>query len=707
MPPTGKRGQSESSELTPSHGNQTATPLRPTWALTPVACRLFDPCFPKMQSNPLCATAPVCLLLGLFSVVSCPAQAPAIHPPAATQTPATTQALLTATSLPAGLPTFLVKVPGGHVQMGMPVDEFVKACSQAVYPFQPKLAHRDAAENFKTTLRRSASMLGRKAVEVAPFYLSKWPVKNCEFRVFIDKLRQAKVGVAPPLHWWRDGCQADYAKHLPKIRAEFPESSLGALYYVERHGHSLPYELLDENGASIADHPVVYVSWREANAFAASIGMRLPTEAELTRAMRGDGGRTWPGDTNTPDVYTEDMKKLLDMAKASQQHRKPVGSIAGSIGPYGHVDLHGHVWQFVGELGYGPIHDKKTFLKNWKEIKQHPTGRVIDTKPPFSGSLAIVKGGSYLSHGEPATLMIDSRVRVGTTDALKSVGFRLAKSLTPGYDYLYSLQRAAFDTSTFANKPTLAMDKLIGAEHYELADNGFPSGYDAVAFAPVNWLVDAQKLKNPTLKKVATASQVTPRLLGALATTATFANGTPPGLYSVLYRKAGIPRDLRTAVKTGHRELVRAKKAADKKARMEAKAGIKSKAANAPKPPMTRWRKVYMSFGLTDADVILPAAKDGNLGYVRVDDVQVPTDRDAFLLSTRGKAVSVLPGTNKLPSKGGEIPSTIAVTAGANGESVAKLRFGIPLTAKDAERMKNVVVFDLHALLDQTSLINK
>jgi len=649
-----------------------------------------------MQSNPLRATAPVCLLLGFLTPTSCPAQVTATHtPPATTAEP------------PAGLPEFLLKVPAGAVQMGMPVDEFVKACSQAVYPFNPKLAHRDAAQNFATTMELSASMLGRKKVPVEAFYLSKWPVKNSEFAVYIDKLRQAKVDVCPPLHWWRDGCPDDFQKHLPKIRTEFPKERLGALYYLERHGHTLPYKLLDENGKSIAEHPVVYVSWRDANAFAASIGMRLPTEAELTRAMRGDSTRTWPGDANTPDVYTEKMKELLGIARSSDQCRKPVGTVPGATGPFGHLDMNGHVWQLVGDLGFGPIHDDKTFEKSWQEIKRHPTGRVVASQPPFTGNLAIVKGGSYLSHGEPATLMLDSRVRVGTTDALKSVGFRLAKSLKPGYDYHYSLQRVAFDTTAFADKQKLAMDRLIGVESYTLAANRFPSDYEAVSFAPVNWLVDATKVNNPTLKKAVTATHSRPLLIGALATTATFVNGTKPGLYSVFYRQAGIPKELRTAVKTGHKELVRAKKAADKKARLEAKAGTKSKPARQKAQPVRKWRQLAKKFGLTDADVISAGAKDGNLGYVYIDGVKVPTDRDAFLLSTGGEVVSVLPGTKKKPSKGDAIASTIDLATDAGGKAVAKLRFGIPLTAKDAERMKNVVVFDLHALLDQTSLTNK
>src|SRR5690606_34896057 len=82
-----------------------------------------------------------------------------------------------------GLPTFLLKVPGGDVLVGMEVDAFVEACSQAAYSFNPKDAYKAAAEKFIATMRRSSSMLGRRPVAVPEFYLGKWPVKNSEYAV--------------------------------------------------------------------------------------------------------------------------------------------------------------------------------------------------------------------------------------------------------------------------------------------------------------------------------------------------------------------------------------------------------------------------------------------------------------------------------------------------------------------------------------------
>jgi formylglycine-generating enzyme required for sulfatase activity len=600
-----------------------------------------------------------------------------------------------------GLPKFLLKVPSGNVLMGMPVETFIEACSQAAYPFNPKFAYRDATKNLATAMRRSSSVIGRKPVPVDTFFLGKWPVKNSEYITYVDQRRAAKVDIRPPLHWWKDGCPEDYEEHLPEIRKAFPKNPKGHLYYWEREGHKLPYKLQNEKGESIADHPVVYVSWRDANKFAASIGMRLPTESELARAMRGDGVRTWPGGPDDPDKYTEAMKKLLGMAKTTDLRTKPVGTILGAAGPFGHVDMFGQVWQLVGDLGFQPIHSMDEFLKSWKALQKNKQGRLCERKPPFNGSKSLVKGGSYLSYGEPVQLMLDSRAAIETSDALESVGFRLAKSIAPGYDYLYSLQRIQFDNSVFAKDQALALDRLVGAERYTLAANDFPSSYEAIAFAPVNWLVDAKGMK---LKKMAEESQQKPLLIGALASTAEFGNGTKPGLYSIFYRQKGIPRELRDAVKSGHKELVKARKEAEKKAKMDAKAGLKKKKKeDEPKKQkaVRKWRLVTKRYGLTDEDVLKPEAANGDLGFVTIDDVKIPTAQDAFIMSAAGKMISVIPGTKKKPTKGDPIPSSMTIEAGEDGKSLAKLQFGVPLMMSDLKKMRNIIVFDLHVLLDQ------
>ncbi|MEC8651175.1 MAG: SUMF1/EgtB/PvdO family nonheme iron enzyme [Planctomycetota bacterium] len=598
------------------------------------------------------------------------------------------------------LPSFLLKVPAGDVAMGMEVDAFVQACAEAAFEFNPAKAHVAAKAKFIQAMRRSASVIGRKTRTVPTFYLGKWPVKNSEYQVFVDAERAAGRDVRPPMHWWREGAKDEYEKALPEIRAAFPKTENAALLYWERHGHEVPYKVQDEKGGSIADHPVVYVSWRDANRFAASLGMRLPTEVELTRAMRGDGTHTWPGgEQEDQDKWSAEKKDLLGMAKTTDLKVKPVGSVTGATGPFGHLDLFGQVWQLCGDLGFQPIHgDMKEFVKTWdKGLQKDKRGRLLERKPTWRGNYIIAKGGSYLSYQEPVQLMIDARAPMQTTAVFESMGFRLAKSLQPGYDFLYSLQRIQFDSSAFAKNQELAMDKLVGGERYTIAENGFPSAYEAVAFAPANWLYDEKQMRLKTLNE---GSQSKPLLLGAIASTAKFENGTAPGLYSVFFRAAGIPKELRDAVKQGHKAVLKARKEAEKAKKSKNKDDKSSKKPQKDTKP-TKWRMVVKRFGLTEDDLAEPKAANGDLGFVRIDEVVIPTDRDSYILSTKGKMVSVFEGTKKKAAFGDPIPATLSVEPGPKGKedkAVAKFSFGIPLLARNP---KKVIVFHMHAPLDQ------
>ncbi|MBU6335498.1 MAG: formylglycine-generating enzyme family protein [Chloroflexi bacterium] len=141
------------------------------------------------------------------------------------------------------------------------------------------------------------------------------------------------------------------------------------------------------SNAVYAEHPVVCVTRAQAEEYAAWIGGTLPTDAQWTRACKGDDGRTYPWGEEAPD------ERLANFSIAGRQagDLTAVGSYPAGASPYGVLDMAGNAPEWV-------------------------------QSDPGDGE-QYIRGGAFFNNA--ADVVCSTRFQVGGANADLAVGFRV------------------------------------------------------------------------------------------------------------------------------------------------------------------------------------------------------------------------------------------------------------------------------------------
>ncbi|MGC8786224.1 MAG: SUMF1/EgtB/PvdO family nonheme iron enzyme [Anaerolineae bacterium] len=158
----------------------------------------------------------------------------------------------------------------------------------------------------------------KKPIYLNRFKIGKYPVTNAQYKRFLDA--------------------------NPRYRVPYEDADWARPYNWDREKRTYP--------EGKANHPVVLVSWNDAQAYCNWLkkttgwDFRLPTEEEWEKAARGTDGREWPWGN-------EFHSEKANTVESGIGDTTPVGCYPDSASPYGCLDMAGNVWEWTASEDEG------------------------------------------------------------------------------------------------------------------------------------------------------------------------------------------------------------------------------------------------------------------------------------------------------------------------------------------------------------------
>ncbi len=216
---------------------------------------------------------------------------------------------------------------------------------------------------------------------VKPFLMGGTTVTNAEFAAFVTAT--GFVTEAERLEW-----SFVFWAHVSERIAE--TEAVAALQWWRKVEGANWRDITGPGTQSevwLPDHPAVHISWNDAQAYAAWVGGRLPTEAEWEQAARGGlGDVRFPWGDEEPD---EDSHLPCNIWQGNFPQANTCADGYASTAParsfapngYGLYNMVGNVWEWTSE----PF--------KVKSLKKHVKQRLAGMR-----GYKLSKGGSFLCH---------------------------------------------------------------------------------------------------------------------------------------------------------------------------------------------------------------------------------------------------------------------------------------------------------------------
>jgi len=240
----------------------------------------------------------------------------------------------------------MVYIPEGEFKMGS----------------KGKLEHGDDGGDGRIGLEVGVDEIPLHIVMVKGFYIDRYEVTNAQYKKFFDA-----TGREPP---------------VDSVAPDAP--------YNWRNGN---YPAGEDN------HPVVNVTWYDAEAYCKWADKRLPTEAEWEKSCRGGDGRRWSFGNSFITSFVNTHELELKWSQA-------VGSFPEDRSSYGVYDMSGNAMEWTASW-YNP----------------YPTSTL--KRETFGEQNRVIRGGAWLT--SYLTARCTSRNFAVPEKKHRTMGFRCAK----------------------------------------------------------------------------------------------------------------------------------------------------------------------------------------------------------------------------------------------------------------------------------------